>query len=202
MMTGTVSKRMTRSLWMTWERVFEAVVHRGSPCKMQYGICKVVVKKHKGADIVCGDGTCVRRGDWIAELHLDNAEVLKHLGSAGADRAALRIARSVKGALEDIHSALESRQECRPVKALIGVTLLHRGLTHGLGFEQHRLHSRFFEWTSTWYLRLLLAILHPEGKTRIGKRTEHLVPMMLVHTRRSLQERFGAKPPIPFSAVL
>lgn len=47
-----------------------------------------------------------------------------------------------------------------------------------------------FRRMTTSYLRLLLSVLHPEGKNRIGRRTEQLIPMMLIHTRASLARRF------------
>lgn len=190
-MLGAAGKKMMRSVWMAWEGAFGVMARWSSEHTMQYGICKVMVKKHRGNSIVCEDGTCIRRGDWIAELHLDNAKVLEHLHAGGSDRAALRIARSLRHALGEIHAALDRRGEFVQVKALIGVTLLHRGITHGLGFEQQRLRSKVFEWTSTRYLRLLLAVLHPEGKERIDRRTDQLVPVMLIHTRSSLKERFA-----------
>jgi len=190
-MVGAIFKKTVRSAWMAWERAFGVVARWSSLHTMQYGICRVMVKKHRGERILCGDGTVIERGDWVAELHLDNAEVLRHVQASGSDRAALRIARSLRSALRDIRAALDEESELMPVKALVGVTLLHRGITHGLGFEQHPIPSKVFEWASTRYLRLLLAALHPEGKDRIAKRTEQLVPMMLIHTRRSLNERFA-----------
>jgi hypothetical protein len=32
--------------------------------------------------------------------------------------------------------------------------------------------------------------MHPEGKKRIGRKTEKLIPMMLIHSRSSLRNRF------------
>jgi hypothetical protein len=193
-MIRAISKKVMRAIWMAWESAFGVMARWSSLYTTQYGICKVMVKKHRGASVICGDGTVIERGDWVAELHLDNAEILRHLQASGSDRAALRIARSLRSDLEEICFALDDKSELKHVKALVGVTLLHRGITHGLGFEQHRISSKLFEWTTTRYLRLLLAVLHPEGNERIGKKKEHLVPIMLIHTRASLKERFIPSP--------
>ncbi|MNN26688.1 hypothetical protein D3C81_1402020 [compost metagenome] len=190
-MMKAFTKTIIRSVWMTWERIYGVFAHRSSIYSMQYGICKVLVKKYRGSCVSCEDGTVIKQGDYVAELHIDNAEVLRLLHKGSPDRAALIVARSLRKAVGDIHSDLDHRMEFMQVKALIGITLLHRGFSHGLGFEQQPIPSKLFKWVSTRYLRLLLAILHPEGTQRIGGQTEKLVPMMMIHTRSSLHKRFA-----------
>ena len=48
-----------------------------------------------------------------------------------------------------------------------------------------------FQKLTTSHLRMLLSVMHPDGKNRIDRRTELLVPMMLIHTRSSLMKRFS-----------
>jgi len=93
--------------------------------------------------------------------------------------------------MQQISHAYESQSEFRKVNALVGITLLHRGLTHGLGFEHRTMKSGLFQKLTTSYLRILLSVMHPEGKSRIERRTELLVPMMLIHSRSSLKKRFS-----------
>ncbi|WP_028608862.1 YkoP family protein [Paenibacillus harenae] len=193
MWAGT-RKTIIRSLWMTWEKGFGYALRWRSPCTLQYGICKLMLKRHSGDRIECQDGTRIRSGDWVGELHLDNGKVLQLLQSGGSDRAALHVARMARDSLRQISDALETKPELSQVKALIGVTLLHRGITHGLGFERHPLRPGAFRRLSTSYLRLLLSAMHPDGTRRIGLRKEQLVPIMLVHTRASLKERFAPAP--------
>jgi len=188
---GTVRKTVIRPVWMQWERGFGLLSRWRSVYAQKFGICTVMVRKYHGAPIACEDGTSIRQGDWIGELHLNNAKVLDLLHSRGTDRAALMVARQAGDAMAQISRAMAIHPELSRVKALIGVTLLHRGLTHGLGFEQHEVNSRVFRFLTTLYLRMLLTVMHPDGGKRIGKRKERLVPMMLVHTRGSLRARFG-----------
>lgn len=98
----------------------------------------------------------------------------------------------LRKSMQQINEAFESQSEFRQVKALLGITLLHRGLTHGLGFEQQNIKSGVFERITTIYLRLLLSAMHPEGRHRISRRTEQLVPMLLIHSRASL--KIGSHP--------
>lgn len=183
-------KVLAQSIWMMWEKGFALLSQLRSKDITQYGICKVIVRKHHGACILCRDGTRISEGDWIGELHLDNGKVLQLLRDSGSGRAALITARLARESLQQISEAMETRPEMAQVKAITGVTLLHRGLTHGLGFEVHTLQSRWFERVSSAYLRLLLRMMHPDGKRRIRRRSEKLVPMMLIHTRSSLRGQF------------
>jgi len=114
---------------------------------------------------------------------------------SGPDLAALQTARLLREAIEEISEALETRPELKEIKALVGISLLHRGLIHGLGFEVQPLKQGLFRKMTTSYLRLLLSVLHPEGKRRIGRRTEQLVPMRLIHTRMSLKHHFSRTRP-------
>jgi len=198
---GTVRKTVIRPVWMQWERGFGLMSRWRSAYAQKFGICTVMVRKYHGAPIACEDSTCIRAGDWIGELHLDNVKVLELLRARGTDRAALMVARQAGEAMVQISRAMAFHPQLSRVKALIGVTLLHRGLTHGLGFEQHEVHSRVFRFLTKLYLRMLLSVMHPDGGKRIGKRREQLVPVMLVHTRESLRAKFGdAKAPGPDEA--
>ncbi len=190
-MKERIRRSIIRPLWMKWEKGFGYLSRLSSSYIAHFGICSVMVKKHRGEIIRCQDGTCIRPGDPIGELHLNNAKVLELLESRGSDRAALAVARMMRDSLKQIDLAIAYRPAMSQIKALVGITLLHRGLTHGLGFERHPVKSGLFERLTTSYLRLLLAVMHPDGQKRIGRRTERLVPVMLVHTRSSLSNRFA-----------
>ncbi|WP_213519298.1 YkoP family protein [Paenibacillus montaniterrae] len=176
--------------WLAWESGFDYISRFRSSHISHFGICKVMIKKHQGKSIVCADSTIIDKGDLIGELHLNNKMILTMIKSQGSDRTALMTARLVRKSMKQISEAFTSQPEFSEVRALVGITLLHRGLTHGLGFEQQPMKSGLFQRVTTAYLRLLLSVLHPEGKKRIGRKTEQLIPMMLIHSRGSLRNRF------------
>lgn len=176
---------------MIWERFFSFISRFRSSHISRFGICTVMIKKHRGERIVCEDSTVIQDGDLVGELHLDNETVLKLIRAEGPDRAALKIARLGRKSMQQISRAYESQSEFSEVNALVGITLLHRGLTHGLGFEHQAMKPDLFQKLTTSYLRMLLSVMHPEGKSRIDRRTELLVPMKLIHTRSSLRKRFS-----------
>jgi hypothetical protein len=183
-----------QNVWMTWERTAAWAMKLTSEHALYAGICIVMVKRYKGEPFVCEDGTRIERGDRIGELHLNNGKVLALTRELGADRAALQTARLARNSLKEIRRELDGRPELAGIKALVGVTILHRGLTHGLGFEQRPLASKRFEKLTSIYLKLLLRFMHPNGLARSERSRLKLTPVMLVCTRGNLARKFGPKP--------
>ncbi|WP_340005707.1 polysaccharide deacetylase [Paenibacillus sp. FSL K6-0276] len=178
---------------MMWENIFAVVTKFRSQSVWRYGICKLVVLKYHGESVVCQDGHQILPGDWVGELHLDNRQVVQLTRTLGTDRAGIRTARMLREAMKEISRELDSNPELSKVQALTGITLLHRGIIHGIGFEQHPIKSN---WQRKWYgfyLRFLLRMLHPEGKQRVEDSTEKLTPMMLVLSKQSLKARFAPR---------
>ncbi|WP_240344172.1 polysaccharide deacetylase [Paenibacillus sp. SYP-B3998] len=183
-------KTSLQSLWMMWENVFDFLTRFRSESMRGYGICKLVVKQHRGKSITCHDGHRILAGDWVGELHLDNRQVLGLTRTVSADRAGLSTARKLRNAMKQISQELESNPELVKIKAITGITLLNRGIIHGIGFEQHPIESKWQRRFYAMYLRFLLRVLHPEGRQRVQHSTEKLVPVMLVISKQSLKERF------------
>jgi hypothetical protein len=190
-------KSFMQAAWLVWERGFDCISRFRSSHTSHFGICKVMIKKHQGESIVCADSTIIEKGDLVGELHLNNKMILTMIKSQGSDRTALMTARLVRKSMQQISEAFTSQPKFSEVRALVGITLLHRGLTHGLGFEQQPMKSSLLQRITTAYLRLLLSVLHPEGKKRIGRKTKQLIPMMLIHSRSSLWNRFNSEKRVP-----
>ncbi|WP_063860466.1 YkoP family protein [Paenibacillus sp. Soil724D2] len=192
-MTASLMQTSLQSLWMMWEHVFDFLNRFRSESVYRYGICKLVVRQHHGNSITCQDGRRILAGDWVGELHLDNRQVLKLTRTVGADRAGLSTARLFRIAIKQISQELDSNPELVKVQALTGITLLHRGIIHGIGFEQHPIESKWQQRFYAIYLRFLLRMLHPEGKQRVGHSIEKLSPIMIVISKQSLKERFTVR---------
>ncbi|WP_068614211.1 YkoP family protein [Paenibacillus tuaregi] len=188
-MTATYIKNSFQTLWMVWEDLFDVLTKYRSESVRRYGICKLVIRKHQGKPIECYDGQRIDKGEWIGELHLDNRQVLQMVRTLGSDRAGLRTARMFRKAVEQITLDMIGQPELQKIKALTGITLLHRGIIHGMGFEQHPIKARFQRSFFKMYLRLLLRTMHPEGNRRIQAGSEKLSPVMLIISQASLKER-------------
>lgn len=182
---------------MYWEKIVWLGMEWHSEGKLDYGICKLLIKRYAGEPIFCEDGTVIKSGDRVGELHLDNRRLLELSLAVGADRAALKTARLARVSLRSISAALDGDPRLLDVKGVLGTTLLHRGLIHGLGFECRPLSSRALELWMTVYLRLLLSFLHPSGRVRTRASRDKLVPMQLIHSRMSLRRSMaGIKPAV------
>lgn len=129
-------KLFSQSLWIMWENIFAVITKFRSQSVRRYGICKLVVLKYHGESLVCQDGQRILPGDWVGELHLDNRQIVQLTRTLGADRAGIRTARMLREAMKEISRDLDSNPELSKVNALTGITLLHRGIIHGIGFEQ------------------------------------------------------------------
>lgn len=178
---------------MGWERAFELFSRLRSNYAREFGICKMFVTKYRGKGMQCEDGTWIQDGDWIGELHLDNRQILAMLRTNEENRVALMIARLARSAMRQICAEMQKNPQLSQVKALQGITLLHRGITHGLGFETHQVEQGTFRTLTTSYLRLLLTVFHPSNRKRITGHTDKLIPMKLVMTRTTLIQRFGTE---------
>ncbi|GAB6988172.1 YkoP family protein [Paenibacillus pini] len=189
-MISTASRTGIQSAWMIWEGIFDQITKLRSISVTQYGICKLVIKKHRGRTMTCADGCMIHAGDWVGELHLDNRMVLELSRTNGPERTALMTARMLRKSLEQISNEAEHNPELRTLQALSGITLLHRGIIHGLGFELHPIKSKWLRRWMTFYLRFLLRVLNPVGKQRVKQNTAKLVPMMLLMSRESLIHRY------------
>ncbi|MCJ8013098.1 polysaccharide deacetylase [Paenibacillus sp. KQZ6P-2] len=190
-MLASISKASAQSVWMAWESVFDQITKLRSASVKKYGICKLVIRRHHGKSLECHDGQWIHARDWVGELHLDNRQVLQLSKEVGADRAALLTARMLRRSMKQISAAMDTDPKLSHVKALTGITLLHRGIIHGLGFELHPLESKGFRMFSTYYLRLLLRVLHPVGRERTKKNAPKLVPKMLLMSREALFARYS-----------
>src|SRR5690606_3871933 len=105
MLFGGIGKSITRSAWMVWERGIGGYMRFRSLHTMRFGICTVMIKRHRGSSILCQDSTNIHNGDIIGELHLNNDEIVALIKSEGPDRAALQIARLARRSLKQISEA-------------------------------------------------------------------------------------------------
>ena len=75
------------------------------------------------------------------------------------------------------------------IKALYGVSMIYRG-TRQFGFTVNSLPRGPFSFFTKIYLRLLMSVLHPQGKNRVQNKVEHLVPKMIAMSTKELMRRY------------
>ncbi|WP_051317959.1 polysaccharide deacetylase family protein [Cohnella thermotolerans] len=177
-------KRLVVSLWMLWEKLFHVTFRLrpiGDGSFMYYRIVK-----YSGPELTLRDGSRLRRGDRVAELHFDNATMMA-IGtrSKSAIQIAIRLIREVKATLPDVARELNAIPQSGEVKAIYGVSMVNQG-AENLGFDTFALPKGLFAKATNWYLKLLMRIIHPDGSRKISKHSDKLEPRIIVMGRETL----------------
>lgn len=172
-MRRSLFKRMIVSVWLLWEQAFHIVfrlkkVGEGDTPAFHYR-----VTTYNGVKRDFEDGGSLVKGDSIAELHFDN-RMLSGIAAESKSPVAtgIRMLREVERALPVLADQLMSDPEAKDVKALYGVTMIHRGADR-LGFEIFQLPEGLFAKSTRIYLRLLLKVLtNTKQYSKERKRTD------------------------------
>ncbi|MHA7964042.1 polysaccharide deacetylase family protein [Paenibacillus sp. CAU 1782] len=158
-MSQSLFKRIIISLWLLWEKAFHVVfrlkvVGNDNPPAFHYR-----VTKYGGESVSFEDGSKVEKGDRIAELHFDN-RMLSGLAATSKSPLAtgIRMLREVERALPRLAKQLKADPDAVGVKAVYGVTMIHRGAER-LGFHVYKLKEGLFARSTRIYLRVLLKVL-------------------------------------------
>ncbi|MDF2662893.1 MAG: polysaccharide deacetylase family protein [Paenibacillus sp.] len=185
-------KRLLVNAWMTWERCFVKlfrlkVVDNGDP------LLKLRVREYMGRQpILLSDGEQIRKGDLVAEMHLDNYTLYKlGLDSRSTVQLATQLIRRTRTLMPEISRLLLTDPKYRHVKGLYGITMIHRG-TRQLGFTVFDLPKGLFARATRTYLRFLLYVVHPHGKKRLKEKTDLLEPKIVAISKNELKLRYIA----------
>lgn len=174
--------------WLEWlEHWFERM-YRVRPIGPGGYIFRLSVVRYRGPVLRFSDGTVVRPGSLVGELHMDNrrAAALHKEGRAG-----FRFRSEVLRCLPALAHDLATRPEYEGIQAVCGASLFWQEATR-VGFE-HRPFPPVTRWWLGWWERFLLERYHPGGRDRLarGHRTE--VRQVWI-TRRTLLSRYYREP--------
>jgi len=177
-------KRIVVALWMAWEKVFH-VVFRLRPVGDAH-FFNYRIRKYSGPELELRDDHRLRSGDRIMEIHFEN-QMLYDMGmkSKTSLQLAIRIIREIEKTLPDMAREVASIPGGEKVKALYGVSMIHRG-SESLGFETFDLPKGLFSWSTNLYLKFMISVIHPAGNQRVREHAETLNPRMLIMERGTL----------------
>ena len=132
-------------------------------------VLRVRVTRHRGRPLILGDGTSIRRGDPIGDIHLDNERMAAlHEGGRRSRWAGLAFRRAFHASLEALAEAVGNAPRYRGVTAFTATTIFHKG-TDLMGFEIRPLSRRFAARLVAAYERSLISRFHPLGRQRPGR---------------------------------
>lgn len=188
----STSKRALVYVWMLWERCFIRLFHIEA-IDSNNPLLRLRVREYSGSyPILLEDGESIQKGDRIAELHLDN-DMLFKIGhdSRTSVHLAIQIIRRVEQLMPQILHLMQTDPAYKDVKGLYGISMIHRG-TKQLGFTVVDLPKGMFTKLTQWYLRILMAVIHPQGKDRLKTKSELLVPKIIAISKKELMNRYIA----------
>jgi peptidoglycan/xylan/chitin deacetylase (PgdA/CDA1 family) len=143
---------------------------------------------HYGPDHIMDDGTMIRSGVQIGELHLDRARVAHLHRSIAQPRLGFALRRELIHTLQRLARMVVEHPHYHGLEAFRSTTLFWKEATR-LGFEvcggDSPCHHRFV----SWYQRMLLARDHPLGCRRL--RGRHLEARTVWLSRQELLRRYG-----------
>lgn len=177
------------TLWIIWERLFNRLFHI-HPIDEHHPFLNVRVRTYWGKMIQLSDGEEIRRGDRVLELHFNN-EMLFNMGinSRPSIQLAVQMIRATEQLLPRTLPFILNHPNYEEIKGLYGVSMIHRG-TKQFGFNVINLPRGPFSFFTKIYLRLILLVVHPQGKQRLQTKAELLVPKMIVISIKELMQRY------------
>jgi hypothetical protein len=172
-------KKWFLPLWLAYERVFMKVF-KLKTLDEENPFFHYRIRPFKGRPIQMYNGDELRRGDLIAELHLDN-ERLYQLGTESRSHVhlAIKLIRLAQKQLPTMTEILK-RPEFSHVKAIYGISMVHRGVKQ-LGFQVIDMPRGLLYYLTRLYLRFLVSVIHPNGRDRLKENTEELIPKIMIH---------------------
>ncbi|WP_051251176.1 polysaccharide deacetylase family protein [Paenibacillus harenae] len=182
-------KRVLISLWLLWEKAFHFAFRLKTVGDAQDAAFHYRVTTYNGDAVELSEGVRVVKGDRIAELHFDNRKLSSIAATSKSPVATgIRMLREVEQALPLLADQLADDADAKDIKAVYGVTMIHRGADR-LGFKIHELPEGLFAKSTRVYLRILIRVLTKKQITaKSSKRRDSISPRMLfmpVETIRS-----------------
>ncbi len=172
--------------WRGWERCSLVLWPTQPIAGARHGVLTIRPVPYRGPALELADGSVVRRGDCVLELHCDNRRVAEVVARGGENP--FRVCR------EDLQSLavwLKTARLERLPKALYGCTILTRPARR-LGFSVTDRACGAGDLFQRIYMAGLLAIYHREGGQRLRRGRKPLpYPRQVWMSCRELFRRYG-----------
>jgi peptidoglycan/xylan/chitin deacetylase (PgdA/CDA1 family) len=182
-------KKMLISCWLKWDKLYNWVFQI-EPVDKYHPFLNKRICTYFGKPIQLPDGETIQKGDRVIELHLNNAMLYQMgINAKSSVQLAIEMIRSMEKLLPRILTPSQSSE--KQIKGIYGVSIIHRGAKR-LGFTVIDLPKTPLSLCITFYLRLLMRVIHPQGKQRLKMKPELLVPKMIAMSTKELQRRYGA----------
>jgi len=193
-MLKSVPPRFVLILWPVADRLLR-VIYQSRPLKADdSGIIRFNLRHYKGPTKMLNDGSKVKTGDMIMELHLNNAWFERrrniNLSASQSPREFLGcFAEDLRILAQQIASGMFGN-----ITALHGSTLLHIAARR-LGFQVDELPDSLWKKGARFYMAGLMQVYHLRGDEVSGLREKPWELKEVWLSRSALLTRYSAKHP-------
>jgi hypothetical protein len=154
---------------------------------------RLELRSHRGPTVRLQDGTLVRPGDRLAEIHIDSLRLAElYRTTQDPRRMGLLFGRGMVEGLRLVARYLQAHSEA--VVAVHATSLYWMG-SERLGFEIHPIRNPFVRFGTNVWLKFLLGYYHPEGVRRIWASERLREPREAWMSERTLFQRYGSPAP-------
>ncbi len=151
-------------------------------------VFRVALCKFKGKQQPLPDGTVIKKGDLVVDLHLNNS-FFKRFGEKNElSMLGLLAKHKIQQDLPAVARWIAENPRAAKIKAITGITILHRGSQH-VGFHSFDL-PPLRSFLIRLYESMLLIMFHPSGYRRIIRHRKKLIPKLLVMSKKELFRRY------------
>jgi peptidoglycan/xylan/chitin deacetylase (PgdA/CDA1 family) len=178
--------------WLLWERCFHVLFQLKSAVPNDpKSFLHYRIMDYNGETIPLTEGELLRPGDRVVELHMNN-ELLYEFGRKARSplQLAIQLIRAMEKTMPKLAEALLRRKDAASIKAVLGTTMVNRGVEQ-FGFTVADMPRGWFSFVTRIYLKFLLSVIHPQGKDRLEQRTEMLVPKRIAISMNEVTRRYG-----------
>lgn len=143
---------------------------------------------HAEATVSLQDGSEVRPGDTVLEIHFRREALLPLIQDGDPMRMGIRLLKLGDRDIPRLAQRLATDPALAEVRALHALTMFHRGIQR-YGFEIHPVKERHLEWWFTLWHRLLMARDHASGWKHVKSFQERLVTRHIWISREEFLRR-------------
>lgn len=180
-------RRLPIALWLKWEQLFHTVFDL-TPVDPDNRLLYYRICTYQGIHITLPDGEEIRKGDRVVELHFNNEMIFRLAsGTRSMMHLAVQLIRLVQELMPKMTEQILSNSD---IKGIYGITMIYRG-PQQFGFTVRDMPRGVFYIMTKLYLRMLLWVIHPQGKKRLELKSDLLTPKILAISTKELQKRYS-----------
>ena len=151
-------------------------------------VFRIALRKFRGKQLPLPDGTILKRGDLVVELHLNNSFFKQFGEKKELLTLGLLAKQKVMHDLPAVARWIDANPRCDEIKAITGLTIINRG-SQQAGFHSFDL-PPLKGLLIRLYESIVVIMFHPSGYRRITRYWKKLIPKHLVMSKKELFRKY------------